>query len=83
MERKGTLYGTTLYGGANSCGRYYGCGTVFSIAPAGKETVLHSFGASSDGALPQAGLVDVDGALYGTTIYGGAHDEGTVYSLKP
>jgi uncharacterized repeat protein (TIGR03803 family) len=83
MERKGTLYGTTLYGGANTCGRYYGCGTVFSITPAGKETVLHSFGAASDGALPQAGLVDVDGTLYGTTIYGGAHDEGTVFSLKP
>jgi uncharacterized repeat protein (TIGR03803 family) len=83
MERKGTLYGTTLYGGAYSCGVYHGCGTVFSITPGGKERVLHSFGASSDGKAPQVGLVDVDGTLYGTTPAGGAHRYGTVFSLKP
>lgn len=34
-----TFYGTTLGGGSSSCA----CGTVFSVTPSGKETVLHSF----------------------------------------
>ena len=37
MDKKGTLYGTTYWGGAN------GYGTVFKLTPAGKETVLYSF----------------------------------------
>jgi uncharacterized repeat protein (TIGR03803 family) len=74
----GTLFGTTTRGGA------YGYGTVFSIAPNGKESVLHSFGGSDsgDGLQPQAGLVDVDGTLYGTTSGGGAtNNGGTVFSI--
>lgn len=77
---KGTLYGTTAYGGTN------GVGTVFSITPSGHETVLHSFGvltSSADGALPMGRLVNVNGTLYGTTFIGGAHDAGTVFSIAP
>jgi hypothetical protein len=33
----------------------------------GSEKVLHSFGYGSDGATPLAGLIDVNGTLYGTT----------------
>ncbi|HEV3089806.1 MAG TPA: choice-of-anchor tandem repeat GloVer-containing protein [Candidatus Cybelea sp.] len=63
----GALYGTTEIGGA------YGCGTVFSITPSGTETVLHSFaGYPSDGGIPTANLLDVDGTLYGTTYVGGS-----------
>jgi len=65
----GTLYGTTQYGGAASCP--YGCGTVFKITTAGDETVLYSFKGGTDGALPQAGLINVGGTLYGTTEFGG------------
>jgi uncharacterized repeat protein (TIGR03803 family) len=72
----GTLYGTTLAGGAN------GDGTVFAITKSGKETVLHSFKGGSDGSAPE-GLVQLDGALYGTTDSGGAYGDGTVFSLKP
>ena len=75
----GKLYGTTEYGGA-PCYEY-GCGVVFSITTRGEEKVLHSFGSSSDGAYPYAGLIDVKGMLYGTTTYGGAYGEGTVYSI--
>ncbi len=69
---KGTLYGTTLSGGSNNSG------TVFAITKTGEETVLHSFGgsefsSSGDGAQPAAGLIDVNGTLYGTTYAGGAH----------
>ena len=45
------------------------------------ESVLHSFGGSGDGANPYAGLIDVGGTLYGTTLSGGAHFVGTVYNI--
>jgi uncharacterized repeat protein (TIGR03803 family) len=77
---KGTLYGTTTYGGGG-CGRV-GCGTVFSVTRTGTEQVLYSFrGGSADGVKPLAGLVDVDGTLYGTTFSGGANGYGTVISV--
>jgi uncharacterized repeat protein (TIGR03803 family) len=81
----GTLYGTTAYGGgAGSCNTsgYSGCGTVFKITPSGKETVLHSFGAPGDGMNPVAGLINVNGTLYGTTANGGASGVGTVFEIK-
>jgi uncharacterized repeat protein (TIGR03803 family) len=81
---EGTLYGTTVIGGA-SCGSYHitGCGVVFSITPSGNETVLHNFGSKGDGAYPGAALLDVNGTLYGTTVNGGANGDGTVFSIKP
>jgi len=33
--------------------------------------------------MPQAGLRDVNGTLYGTTAAGGASNDGTLFSLKP
>jgi uncharacterized repeat protein (TIGR03803 family) len=76
---RGTFYGTTAGGGSGGSydcySSYYGnCGTVFSIAPGGAETVLHSFGGFSDGGLPYAPLIDVNGTLYGTTTIGGQSD---------
>jgi uncharacterized repeat protein (TIGR03803 family) len=68
----GTLYGTTSGGGYSSgCEFGQGCGIVFSVTSSGTETVLHSFGGSGDGGDPEAGLIDVDGTLYGTTNAGG------------
>ena len=61
---RNSLYGTTASGGA------YGNGTVFKMSLGGKEKVLHSFGYGSDGATPLAGLIDINGTLYGTTISG-------------
>jgi uncharacterized repeat protein (TIGR03803 family) len=83
QDAAGNLYGTTLYGGANT-GAYgygHGGGTVFKLAPPAQsggiwtETVLYSFGASStDGYSPQVGLIqDAAGNLYGTTVFGGAN----------
>jgi uncharacterized repeat protein (TIGR03803 family) len=71
----GTLYGATYFGGA-VCGYSKGCGTVYSVTPDGTETVLHAFGASRDGAFPGAGLLDVNGTLYGTTESGGSGCKG-------
>jgi uncharacterized repeat protein (TIGR03803 family) len=66
------LYGTTAYGGATLHACSLGCGTVFRVSPAGKESVLHRFkGGGADGAAPLADLLVVDGSLYGTTSAGG------------
>ncbi len=66
QDSAGNLYGTTAGGGAA------GGGTVFKITSAGVETVLHSFTGGTDGASPEAGLIqDSAGNLYGTTTTGG------------
>jgi uncharacterized repeat protein (TIGR03803 family) len=66
---KGLLYGTTSSGGASGrCGR---CGTVYSMTANGVEQVLYSFPGRPNGAEPIAGLTVWNGALYGTTLYGG------------
>lgn len=80
----GTLYGTTETGGTGDCkiGSFtVGCGTVFSITTSGAETVLYNFASGTDGSRPAAGLINVGGALYGTTTSGGAHGLGTVFSI--
>jgi uncharacterized repeat protein (TIGR03803 family) len=87
IDVKGTLYGTTMNGGATTCkissSSADGCGTVFSLSTLGTEHVLHSFGGIEDGVLPYASLIDVNGTLYGTTFEGGTHSAGTVFALKP
>ncbi|MGA2760772.1 MAG: choice-of-anchor tandem repeat GloVer-containing protein [Candidatus Cybelea sp.] len=79
IDVNGTLYGTTTYGGGG-CGSNDGCGTVFSVTTNGTETMLHSFDNKSDGKYPYAGLLDLNGTLYGTTAGGGSCC-GTVYSI--
>lgn len=59
------LYGTTEYGGTH-CSKG-GCGTLFELSVDGKERIIHSFGNGTDGFYPQAGLLELGGALYGTT----------------
>jgi uncharacterized repeat protein (TIGR03803 family) len=67
IDVNGTLYGTTVAGGKS------GDGTVYTIGPSGAEKTLYSFrGGTDDGAAPNAGLVDVNGTLYGTTAFAGA-----------
>jgi uncharacterized repeat protein (TIGR03803 family) len=72
-----TLYGTTYEGGANNDGN------VFSIpVTGGAPTVLSSFN-GTNGRYPQGSLtLSADGStLYGTTLEGGANNEGTVFSM--
>ena len=83
LDAKGDLYGTTYYGGGTGCS-YYGCGTVFRVAPDGTETVLYSFSLQQGGFHPAAGVIsDRKGNLYGTTISGGKYNNGVVYRLSP
>jgi uncharacterized repeat protein (TIGR03803 family) len=71
----GTLYGTAPEGGA------HGGGTVFSLTPKGKLTVLYSFTGAADGGMPIATLTLDDGVFYGTASSGGANGEGVAFSL--
>ncbi len=72
----GNFYGTTVNGGT------FNRGTVFKLDSAGNETILHSFGGSGDGALPQCALVrDPAGNLYGTTVFGGTQGQGSVFKI--
>jgi len=74
----GNLYGTTDQGGANAKG------IVFALSTSGLfYRVLYSFtGVGDDGANPNGNLVQVGGAIYGTTTTGGHYSDGTLYSLS-
>ena len=78
IDKQGSLYGTTLYGGSLNFG------VVFKVDTLGNETILHSFADAPDGNYPLAGLVlDKRGNLYGTTENGGNYNYGTVFELVP
>lgn len=71
IDIDGTLYGATGYGGggaAPGCQRY-GCGTIFSVTPAGVETVLYRFQGGSNGGLPCC-LMKVGGVMMGLASSG-------------
>src|ERR1039457_1136572 len=84
----GDFYGTTFGGGANvsACPPNTGGGTVFKITPRGKLTTLYSFCSQSggaDGYDPVSTLVQArNGDFYGTTRWGGDHNDGTVFRLS-
>jgi len=75
---KGTLYGTTVAGGA-----FNNYGIVYKITPSGVETVIHSFGQGEDGENPNGALLNVGGTFYGTTQSGGQNKGGAVYKISP
>ena len=88
----GNFYGTTLLGGTPACSGYQsGCGVVYQLTTAGKETVLWNFKGffSQDGALPEGALVQGnDGNFYGATREGGDSSRcgggcGTVFKITP
>ncbi len=60
-----------------------GAGIPAAGAIAGSERVLYAFQGNSDGASPLAGVVEFNGALYGTTIAGGTDNAGTLFALTP
>jgi uncharacterized repeat protein (TIGR03803 family) len=94
----GMLYGTSEQGGLQSPYCMRGCGTVFSVDPGtGDEKVVRRFCPQvkcSGGAAPVAGVIGVNGVLYGMTVSGGNVEDdggdgcalagcGTVYMLYP
>jgi uncharacterized repeat protein (TIGR03803 family) len=90
LATDGTFYGTTTFGGSFTSppvpgGPPAGGGAVYTITPAGVETVLHSFSTSStNGSTFPSGLIQgTDGNFYGTTAGGGANDQGTFFFISP
>jgi len=87
----GFLYGTTSSGGcyvAGSAGDYNNTGTIFRIATDGSNYAdlynMEGYSNVTDPALPQAGLTPGPGGLlYGTSQFGGAADDGTVFAFNP
>lgn len=84
LDASGAIYGTTEFDGTHSRG------TVFKLTPNAPgqlwtKTTLHNFGAhADDGANPTGPLaLDASGALYGTTLFGGRSNFGTVYRITP
>jgi len=68
--------------GANSTQGTGGHGTVFAVDSSGASTLIHAFDGSPEGAGPSATLLAAsDGALYGTTVRGGAFGGGAVFRM--
>jgi uncharacterized repeat protein (TIGR03803 family) len=74
----GLLYGTTSQNAHSVCFQATGCGTIFSVTTSGVEKVLHRFGpdGTANGATPEAGLIAMDGTIYGSTWGGGSGGPG-------
>jgi uncharacterized repeat protein (TIGR03803 family) len=66
----GNIYGTAGSGGSGSICTA-GCGTIFTMTPAGSITTLHNFN-KIDGIGPTGLVQGNDEQLYGTTYSGGA-----------
>jgi uncharacterized repeat protein (TIGR03803 family) len=83
IGRNGNLYGTTAGGGNSGCSYFaVGCGVLFKIDSAGRETVLYSFAGGSDGGVPESPLLlDSSGNIYGSTTGVGAGSQGTIFKL--
>jgi uncharacterized repeat protein (TIGR03803 family) len=73
----GVVYGTT------SGGR----GTVYELVPSKhgySQSLLHAFAGKTDGLWPNGTvIIGTNGALYDTTMSGGAYGYGTVFSVAP
>lgn len=100
IDASGALYGTTIDGGDGPCnapygGRPIGCGTVYKVTPNGDgtyaENILHNFEGTDprDGYSPDGLVMDLGGALYGTTFSRGlvfsppTSNPGTAFKLTP
>jgi uncharacterized repeat protein (TIGR03803 family) len=84
LDSAGNIFGTTSLGGD------FNFGTAFkltrSASGAWTQTVLHSFGAGTDGYVPSGLILDSAGDVYGITQFGGtassgSDNGGTVYRL--
>lgn len=86
IDKRGTLYGETQYGGnLSACSG--GCGVIFELKPSGSSyvaKVIHAFGARPDGQQPMAAVTvdNTTGRVFGTTEYGGTF-YGTAFELTP
>jgi uncharacterized repeat protein (TIGR03803 family) len=87
-DPKGSLTyvsGTGLIFGRTSTTTAQGDGTIFQIDPAGTGYAVDQFfqGAKTDGNDPRHNAMTLVGTvLYGTTLTGGQHDNGTIFGIN-
>lgn len=79
FDSMGNLYGETAQVGSDNGGLFrlhpkVGGGWAFQL--------FFTFN-GTNGANPEGGLRIAAGTIYGTTIYGGSHGQGVVFSFKP
>jgi uncharacterized repeat protein (TIGR03803 family) len=79
VDGAGNLYGTTYIQNGSPF-----AGAVWRIDTWGNFSVVHDLVGATDGYGPNSPLLlDKNGNLYGTTLYGGAYNLGTVYRITP
>lgn len=79
----GKLYGTAQYGGLGESNNI-GYGGIFSVTPAGKETVVYRCVGNGDCSVPAGGLTRIHDKLYGTSAYDdGYYGNGVVFAVGP
>jgi uncharacterized repeat protein (TIGR03803 family) len=72
----GNFYGTCESGSSNQYG------SIFKVTPTGMFSLLHSFTNGIEGSSPAGPLTQgTDGTFYGTTLYGGDNDFGTMFRI--
>lgn len=76
----GNLYGTTEYAAGEN-----GCGTIFKMSTSG--VMLQYYGLPSGAGAPCGPMgplfLATDGNFYGTTLYGGTYNMGTIFKVTP
>jgi uncharacterized repeat protein (TIGR03803 family) len=78
------VYNGKLYGVGVGCVNTNKYGVLYEVSlKTGEEKVLHTFTNGPDGGSPDAALLLYQGALYGTTMIGGADGNGTVFRYTP
>jgi uncharacterized repeat protein (TIGR03803 family) len=76
IGQDGDLYGTTSTGGM------FNQGTIFKITTSGSFASIYSFGSGAgDGRSPNTLAQDASGTFYGTSVYGGAYGNGTIFKF--
>jgi uncharacterized repeat protein (TIGR03803 family) len=88
MDSSGNLYGTLYAGGTETCSDGYGdylCGAVYELSPDGSggwsaKTIWNA--SQTEGWRPGSLTLDAAGNLYGTTIWAGPGEYGTVFELQ-
>jgi uncharacterized repeat protein (TIGR03803 family) len=95
-DASGAFYGATLSGGVSGCGTVFKLtvktntvqfkrpdGSIGSLSLPSEVLEHYSFKGRTDGCEVWSGpILGASGALYGTTMFGGDFNKGTVYELK-
>jgi uncharacterized repeat protein (TIGR03803 family) len=59
-------------------------GNAFRVKTSGTVTLLHEFNTPVNGKVPPGGLtLGMNGRFFGTTMFGGANNSGTIFEMTP